>query len=112
MMFSIPDECGDIKCEEEMEDPGVHNLVRLTRGYHIFKPTNFSGGVKKECPKPKRRFRKQIEEQGYSTQMQRGPSRPQRGVGEETKSKNIEKSMKSNGLSLQWRQREIQIWRR
>ncbi|CAF2074907.1 unnamed protein product [Brassica oleracea var. botrytis] len=73
------------------------------RGGHKFQTSDFVGGdsslppligtskvtgpgVTKECPQERRRFRKKIEEPGCSSQPQRRPFRPRRGVGVEPES--------------------------
>lgn len=103
MIRLLPDEGGDFKWEDKIEDPTVQKLVGLMRGGHKFQTSDFVGGdsslppligtskvtgpgVTKECPQERRRFRKKIEEPGCSSQPQRRPFRPRRGVGVEPES--------------------------
>lgn len=103
MIRLLPDEGVDFKWEDEIEDPTVKKLVGLMRGGHKFQTSDFVGGdsslppligtskvtgprVTKECPQERRRFRKKIEEPVCSSQPQRRPFRPRRGVGVEPES--------------------------
>ncbi|KAF3534619.1 hypothetical protein DY000_02040788 [Brassica cretica] len=89
--------------EDEIEDPTVQKLVGLMCGGHKFQTSDFVGGdsslppligtskvtwlgVTKECPQERRRFRKKTEEPGCSSQPQRRPFRPRRGIGVEPES--------------------------
>ncbi|KAJ4906301.1 DUF1985 domain-containing protein [Raphanus sativus] len=104
--YSIPDEGGDPKWKKQVIDPRIDNLVRkMWEGYE-FKATDFEGGdssltplkpaekcegvgVPKKCPKPSRRFGKDSDEAGCSTQEPQRPNRPRRGIHKQAEPGNL-----------------------
>ncbi|KAH0929149.1 hypothetical protein HID58_014876, partial [Brassica napus] len=86
--FSLPDEGDDFKWEDEIEDPTVQKLATS------FKSRIFGGdsslppliGTSKVTGIGETIISEKIEEPGCSSQPQRHPSRPQRGIGVEPES--------------------------
>ncbi|KAJ4881163.1 DUF1985 domain-containing protein [Raphanus sativus] len=104
--YSIPDEGGDPKWKKQVVDPRIDNLVRKMREGHEFKATDFRGGdsslaplkpaekceggcVPKKCPKPSRRFGKDSDEAGCSTQAPQRPIRLRRGIHKQAEPGNL-----------------------
>ncbi|KAJ4870492.1 DUF1985 domain-containing protein [Raphanus sativus] len=104
--YSIPDEGGDPKWKKQVIDPRIDNLVRKMREGYEFKATDFEGGdssltplkpaekcegvgVPKKCPKPSRRFGKDSDEAGCSTQEPQRPNRPRRGIHKQAEPGNL-----------------------
>ncbi|KAJ4910329.1 DUF1985 domain-containing protein [Raphanus sativus] len=104
--YSIPDEGGDPKWKKQVIDPRIDNLVRKMREGHEFKATDFKGGdssltplkqagkcegvsVPKKSSKPSRRFGKDSNEAGCSTQGSQRPNRPRRGIHKQAEPGNL-----------------------